>query len=133
NALAVVAPAWLQPHLRPAWVERYGPRLEEYRLPKDRMARQALAETIGADGYAVLTAVYGPAAPGWLRELPAVETLRQVWVQQYQYGAPAQDQDHAPASSPAPRVPAEEGQVRLRTTAEAPAPAGLLHSPYDPQ
>jgi transposase len=125
NALAVAAPAWLHPHLRPEWAERYGPRLEEYRLPKDRGARQGLAAALGADGYQVLTAVYAPAAPGWLRELPAVETLRRVWVRQYHYQAPA-----PPAE---PGLTVGGGRVRLRTTAAAPAPAGLIHSPYDPE
>ena len=83
NALAVAAPEWLRPHLRPEWAGRYGPRLEAYRLPKERAARHALAETIGADGFQVLAAVYAPAAPTWLREVAAVETLRRVWVQQF--------------------------------------------------
>lgn len=83
NALATVAPAWLRPRLDPAWAERYGPRFDDYRLPKGKAARQALAEMIGADGFRLLTAIYDPAAPTYLREVPAVETLRRVWLQQY--------------------------------------------------
>lgn len=84
NSLAVTAPDWLAPRLDPVWAERYGPRFNEYRLPKKHAERQALADQIGEDGFYLLGAVYAPDAPADLRTLPAVETLRQVWVQQYQ-------------------------------------------------
>jgi transposase len=138
NALAVAAPDWLRPHRRPEWTERYGPRVEEYRLPKDRTARQAVAETMGADGFAVLGAVYAPDAPDWLRGVPAVETLRRVWVQQFyapagrDAAADAPDVPHAPAPTPGATGDQPLG-ARLRPTAEAPAPAQLIHSPYDPE
>jgi transposase len=31
----------------------------------------------------LLTAVYAPTAPIWLRDVPAIQILRQVWVQNY--------------------------------------------------
>ena len=110
NTLAVVAPAWLQPHLEPTWADRYGPRFELYRLPKTRTERYALAEQIGQDGFRLLAAVMAPEAPAWLREIPAVETLRQVWVQQYQ----------APTDG-----------VRWRSSADLPPAGRLINSPYD--
>ena len=36
----------------------------------------------------MLAAVYAEAAPAWLRHLPAVETLRSVWVQNYYRESP---------------------------------------------
>jgi transposase len=84
NSLAVAAPAWLAPQLDPAWADRYGPRFDEYRLPKGKEERQALAEQIGEDGFRLLSALYASDAPPELRTLPAVETLRLVWLQQYQ-------------------------------------------------
>jgi len=110
NTLASVAPAWLQPHLEPAWRERYGPRFEPYRLPKDPAERTALAEQIGADGFHLLAAVGSAEAPGWLWEVPAVETLRQVWVQQY----------YAPTA-----------EVRWRPSADLPPAGRAINSPYD--
>lgn len=83
NTLAVVEPAWLRSQVPVEWFERYGRRFEEYRLPPGRPERYALAETLGADGIRLLTAVYASDAPTWLREVPAVEILRQVWVQQF--------------------------------------------------
>ncbi len=83
NALAVIAPTWLLEQKQPEWVDRYGPRVDDYRLPESQADRQAYAEVIGADGQALLTAIYDPAAPVWLREVPAVQTLRQVWLQNY--------------------------------------------------
>jgi hypothetical protein len=37
---------------------------------------------VGTDGFALLEAVYGTNAPAWLWQVPAVQTLRAVWVQQ---------------------------------------------------
>ena len=38
---------------------------------------------VGADGHELLAQIYNPDTPEWLRQIPAVEILRQVWVQQY--------------------------------------------------
>jgi transposase len=38
NRLAAVAPTWWQTHLQPAWLERYGARVEHDRLPKTEAA-----------------------------------------------------------------------------------------------
>lgn len=111
NSLAAAAPDWLRPQLDPAWVERYGARVDAARFPKEPAARLALAAGIGADGHRLLAAVSAPDAPPWLRQVPAVATLRRVWVQQY----------HAPA---------EDGAVQWRTDDHPPA-ARLIHSPYD--
>jgi transposase len=114
HALAAVAPAWLRQVCPAAWAERYGRRLEESRLPKDLPARQALAAQIGADGRQLLEAVGAPGAPAWLREVPAVETLRQVWVQQYY-------------------APDEDGAVRWRVAGDLPPCAVRIDSPHDPE
>ena len=82
--MAVVAPAWLRALAdEPAWVDRYGPRVDDYRLPQGQEERQAYGETIGRDGLRVLEAAYAPDAPFWLREVPAVQALRRVWVQHF--------------------------------------------------
>lgn len=83
NVLAVAAPVWLQERSEPAWIKRYDRRLDDARLPEGQEKRQALAETIGRDGKKLLSALDDPAAPAWLREIPAVQTLRLVWIQQY--------------------------------------------------
>ena len=63
NSLAVVAPSWLERHASPEWVARYARRAEDDRLPSGQAARDALALTIGGDGYALLTALYAATAP----------------------------------------------------------------------
>lgn len=65
------------------WFGRYGARCEDARLPKGDAARNALAATVGADGFVLLDAVRAPSAPAWLRELPAVEVLRRAWVHRF--------------------------------------------------
>jgi transposase len=113
NSLAVTAPDWLQPCIRPEWIERYDHQLDNYRLPKKETERAALAALIGADGFQLLEAVYAPEAPGWLREVPAVETLRHVWLQQY--------------------YAYEVGPIRWRSSADSPPAHLLINSPYDPE
>jgi transposase len=83
NRLAVVAPAWLQAITPPKWVERYARRAEDDRLPTKQAARDALAATIGEDGYTLLTAIYDASSPQWLRDVPALDILRRVWLQNY--------------------------------------------------
>jgi len=72
--------------------------------------REAYAEVVGADGWALLTDLYAGEAPLWLREVPAVETLRRVWVQQYIY---------------------VEGTIRWRDADSTPPSARMISSPYD--
>src|SRR6266852_6100889 len=83
NSLAVVVPDWLRAQVPGEWYERYGTRTEEYRFPKEATKRQALTEQIGADGWCLLAALRSAEAPAWLAEVPAVEVLRRVWVQQF--------------------------------------------------
>jgi transposase len=81
NSLAVVAPTWLRDHSRPDWVDRYGRRPDESHFPKAQGDRQAYADQVGEDGHSLLAAVYGPNSPSWLGAVPAIETLRRVWLQ----------------------------------------------------
>jgi transposase len=114
NVLAAVVPDWLRAHVAPDWYGRYATRFEEARLPEAQAARDALATTIGADGLALLTALYGPTAPVWLREIPAAQTLRAVWVHYF----------YAPDAA---------GIVRLRDPRDMPPGDRTIESPYDPE
>src|SRR5215208_3683999 len=77
--LAAAVPAWLREVARPAWFERYGRRVEDYRLPKRREERETLALEVGADGFVLLDALDAPDAPAAAREVAMVQTLRDVW------------------------------------------------------
>src|SRR5262252_8601004 len=79
NALATVAPTWLQGVAPLAWYERYGKRIEESRLPKATAAREAYAQTVGEDGFLLLDALDTPDAPEGLRALPSLDALRRTW------------------------------------------------------
>jgi hypothetical protein len=81
NSLAVAAPTWLAAQHQPAWADRYARRADDYHLPTRPEERLASAEATGRDGAALLAAIHDRAAPLWLREVPAVETLRRVWIQ----------------------------------------------------
>jgi len=83
NSLAVAAPEWLTGQLQQDWVDRYEHRVEDYRLPSGKQAREDYAVVMGKDGSSLLCAIYVAEAPRWLREIPAVQTLRRVWVQNF--------------------------------------------------
>lgn len=85
NRLAVVAPDWLQAICPEEWLERYARRAEDDRLPAKQATRDALAVTIGQDGHLLLTAIYSTHAPDWLRNIPAIDILRRVWIQNYRW------------------------------------------------
>jgi transposase len=83
EALAAAAPGWLAGVIDGSWQQVYGQRIDGVRLPASEAARKKLAAQYGKDGYHLLDQVYSPAAPPWLRELPAVQVLRVIWIQQY--------------------------------------------------
>jgi len=60
NAVATVAPDWLQAVTPLAWYERYSRRIEESRLPKDTAEREVYAHTVGEDGFMLLDALETP-------------------------------------------------------------------------
>ena len=106
---ATAAPRWLQEVVPDQWYERYGQRARDWRLPKAEAARAALAVTVG---FALLEAVYAAEAPGWLRQVPAVPTLRLLWIQQYY---------------------SDRNGLRWRGKGELPPGALAIGSPYDTQ
>jgi len=81
--LARVAPDWLLEQISPDWFDRYGARIEQYRLPDKAGERAALQQQIGQDGQHLLHALYAVETPPWLRELPAVGAMLRIWRQQY--------------------------------------------------
>jgi transposase len=83
EVLAIVAPDWLRAHAPSPWAERYTRPTTASRLPRSEAKRAEHARVIGEDGHALLAAALAAEAPEWLRAVPAVETLRRVWVQQF--------------------------------------------------
>ena len=83
NILAEQVPLWLKAQVPVEWFDRYGTHFEKQRLPTEKQEQEALAKTIGTDGYQLLTMVYDDAAPSHVRELAAVQILRTVWLQQF--------------------------------------------------
>ncbi|MER7960382.1 IS1182 family transposase, partial [Streptomyces sp. NPDC096030] len=83
EALAAAAPQWLSALVTADWAKRYGSRIDSWRFPKGGNVRTEWAGQAGRDGFTILQAVYVPGAPGWLREIPAVQVLRRAWVEQY--------------------------------------------------
>ncbi len=112
NVIATAEPAWIRANIPSEWVERYGQRAEASRLPTGDKQREAFAEVVGRDGYALLDAIWSADTPEWIRSIPAVETLRQVWVQSF--------------------LPVEAG-VRWRAKDNLPPSSLRISSPYDPE
>ena len=114
NDLASVVPDWLLSQVSDEWFGLYGPRFEAYRLPKGKEEREALQLRIGQHGLHLLRTLYDENTPDWLWQLPSVQTLRQVWVQQYYV---------------------EEDKLYLRSKQHYHLPPSkqLIVSPYDPE
>jgi transposase len=110
NILAEVAPDWLRMHAAPAWYERYGRRIENYRFPKAERERSELGATIGRDGVHLLQAVETATDLPWLRDLPSIRILRRVWIEQYTDLSSA---------------------IAFREKQDLESPADLIVSPYD--
>ncbi|MEO3781564.1 transposase, partial [Micromonospora sp. B11E3] len=84
ETLSMAAPDWLATVIDVGeWAHRYGPRIDSWRLPASQAKRDRLAHVYGTDAVALLRAVFAAQAPAWLAELPAVQTLRVVLVQNY--------------------------------------------------
>jgi transposase len=119
EALAVAAPDWLAGTIDAGWQDRYGARVDSMHQPDRPAARAELMTRYGTDGYNLLDAVHAPDAPTWLRELPAVQMLRRIWVQQFY-----RDVDATTGRQ----------EVRRREQDDEGLPPGQhrLISPYDP-
>ncbi len=124
NALSEVVPAWVQEIAPSEWYARYGRRFEQIRLPKEQKERDALLLRMGEDGSYLLEAVrLAGESPVWqeqaeaMCQLPAVEFLRRMWIQQYW------------------REGKEDGTSHLHVRQDDNQPPGVLrlHSPYDPE
>jgi transposase len=84
EALTAAHPGWVAGALHVSeWARKYGAPVPGWNLPSSKKKQDEFAVACAKDGYALLRAVYGKGAPAWLAELPAVETLRQVLVQNY--------------------------------------------------
>ena len=120
EALAAAHPAWLEQRVCvPDFARRYGTPMTSWRPQLSQPEQDELAIAYARDGYALLAAVYDSAAPSWLRELPAVDVLRRVLVQNYT------------------RTVTEDGREVIRRREKQPEGDGLppgharIASPYD--
>lgn len=110
NELASLAPTWLKLQISRDWFDHYSERTGNYLLPKEEDKRHAWAERVGRDGLFLLEQVYNAEEFPQLAELPAIEKLRQVWVQNYYR---------------------DTGRVCLRGKQDQPPAAQRIASPYD--
>jgi hypothetical protein len=120
EALAAADPGWVAARVCvPDWTRRYGTPMTSWKPPASQARRQELAIAYARDGYALLEAAWDRSSPGWLRELPAVDVLRRVLVQNYT------------------RVISADGREVIKRREKAPEGDGLppgharIASPYD--
>jgi transposase len=121
NAVATVAPAWLQAITPLAWYERYSRRIEESRLPKDKAAREAYGQMVGEDGFYLLDALEAPDAPQEARALPILESLRRTWQRHYERTG------HTASAAGG----GAQRHVRFKPSQELPPATEGIESPYD--
>lgn len=112
NSLSELVPDWLAGHLQPEWASRYGPRADDYRLPYTKAKRLAYAQQIGQDGLWLMEQIEQDQQAAHLWQLPAVDILRRVWIQQF-------------------RVVDSQVIWRVENQGELPPSAQSISSPYD--
>jgi transposase len=84
EALAAAHPQWLAGRICVAdFTRRYGTPMTGWRPAVSQAKRDELAIAYARDGYRLVEAVCDQQAPVWLRQIPAVDVLRQVLVQNY--------------------------------------------------
>ena len=84
EALAAAHPNWVAQRICVSdWTRRYGAPVTAWRPPASQAKQDELAIAYARDGYALAEAVYAESSPAWLRELPAVDVLRRVLLQNY--------------------------------------------------
>jgi transposase len=115
NTLATVHPDWVSAHVDVRWNERYGERIEESSYPQSDAEQIAYGEQMGADGLELLEMVLGETSPIWFRQIPAIQHLHQVWVQNFTWAV----------DSPS--------RLRWRKQTECPPGHLAIRSPHDPQ
>src|SRR5919199_5069929 len=123
NDIATVAPDWLRDVAPLEWYERYGKRIEDARLPREKAAREAYAQLVGEDGFALLDALEAPDVPEAVRQTPSITTLRRVWQRHY---------ERTPGTGATTKkrvVP----RVRFKANRDLPPAAEGVESPYDPE
>jgi transposase len=105
-------PDWLERWVPAPWFERYGRRVEEWRLPGAKGQQEQTMVQIGCDGSRLLAEIWGDHAPAHLRAHRQIAILRTIWAQQFFW---------------------HEGQLSLRSKDDLPPAHRTLRSPYDPE
>jgi transposase len=120
EALTAAHPDWVAQRICVSdFARRYGTPMTSWRPPASQARRDELAIAYARDGYALLEAVYDSSSPAWLREVPALDVLRRVLMQNYT------------------RVIHEDGREVIRRREKEPEGDGLprghtrIASPYD--
>jgi transposase len=110
NAFSTVYPNWVASNVDASWYMKYAKRFESSRMPHTKDEIVASAEDVGRDGIALLETLWSDQAPGYLRCIPAVATLRQCWVTQFW---------------------TDNGILRWRHAGNLPPSPARIDSPYD--
>lgn len=110
EVLAVAAPDWVRQNASADWLDRYVHRFGDDRNEKQEAQKKELALVVGKDGFALLDRLLSSETPDWLRQLPAVDMLRRIWLQNYETD--------------------EEG-IRWRDADNIPPAATFINSPFD--
>ncbi|MEL6225268.1 MAG: IS1182 family transposase [Cyanobacteria bacterium J06627_8] len=115
NSLAVVHPSWVQSHIDASWAERYGERIDDFSYPQTEAEQAIYVEQLGADGLYVLEKICQVDSPTWLREIPSIQLLHRVWIQNFTGVADTPD------------------RLRWRDKKECPPGHLAIRSPHDPE
>lgn len=110
NEIAKVAPEWLYLRITDEWLKQYLRRIEEYRLPKGKKARDEYGSLVGSRTLRLLTLIEADDTSTELKNLKMVKILRQMWNNQFEI---------------------KDGRVQFLPAKELPPAGERFDSPYD--
>jgi transposase len=81
QSLATVVPAWITARAPIEWDECSEMHRKHFLLPNEKSTHEDVADQIGRDVWSLLHGVCEEKTLPWLKEIPAVEVVRRVWLQ----------------------------------------------------
>lgn len=115
NELASISPEWLSQIAPEEWYQRYGRRIEDFRLPKAATKRDEYGQQIGEDACYLLACLEKSTVPEW-RNLAQIEALLLTLERHYEYEG---------------EVPTDSACIRWKAKKELPRAEKGIESPYD--
>ena len=115
NELSSISPEWLSQIAPAEWYQRYGRRIEDFRLPKAAAKRDEYGQQVGEDACYLLACLEKSEVPEW-QSLAQIQALLLTLERHYEYEG---------------EIPTDSASIRWKAKKELPRAEKGIESPYD--